>query len=266
MRTAPAPAQPPGETLEGWYALHQIFRLSHDSRSVDVGTVASSVFGDHGEEGWSDAVRLIGSTSDVLLMHFRPTLDALGAVQRELGRQAWMSSLIPTYSFLSVAEAGMYHLTAQLVKEGAEQGWSVGDAAFRDALAERLDRQRQVPFVRKRLYPERPAGMPYVSFYPMSKRRAVDQNWYALPLEERSRLMHEHGLTGRRYAGKVSQIVTGAIGFDAWEWGVTLFAADPLDFKKLVSEMRFDEASAHYAEFGAFYVGRSGTLEEVLAK
>jgi chlorite dismutase len=90
----------------------------------------------------------------------------------------------------------------------------------------------------------------------MSKRRNVDQNWYTLSLEERSRLMHAHGLTGRRYAGRVQQIITGAIGFENWEWGVTLFAKDPMTFKKLVTDMRFDEVSAKYAEFGEFYVGK----------
>jgi chlorite dismutase len=90
----------------------------------------------------------------------------------------------------------------------------------------------------------------------MSKRREPDQNWYTLSLDERSRLMHAHGLTGRRYAGRVQQVITGAIGLDAWEWGVTLFAKDPLDFKKLVTDMRFDEVSAKYAEFGEFFVGK----------
>jgi chlorite dismutase len=99
--------------------------------------------------------------------------------------------------------------------------------------------------------------MPYVCFYPMSKRRASGQNWYALPLEERSRLMMAHGMTGRGYAGRVVQVISGAIGLDAWEWGVTLFAADPLAFKKIVTDMRFDEVSAQYAEFGEFYVGKT---------
>jgi chlorite dismutase len=108
----------------------------------------------------------------------------------------------------------------------------------------------------KRLYPELPREMPYVCFYPMSKRRDAGQNWYGLTLDERSRLMHAHGITGRRYAGRVQQVITGAIGLDAWEWGVTLFAADPLEFKRLVTDMRFDEVSAKYAEFGEFYVGK----------
>jgi chlorite dismutase len=100
----------------------------------------------------------------------------------------------------------------------------------------------------------------------MSKRRVPGQNWYALSLEERSRLMMTHGLTGRGYAGRVVQVITGALGLDAWEWGVTLFAADPLAFKKIVTDMRFDEVSAHYAEFGDFYVGRVSTAREWIAE
>jgi chlorite dismutase len=110
--------------------------------------------------------------------------------------------------------------------------------------------------VQRRLYPALPPQLPYVCFYPMSKRRDAGQNWYTLPIDERNRLMREHGMTGRRYAGRILQIITGAVGFENWEWGVTLFAADPLDFKKLVTEMRYDEASSLYAEFGDFFVGR----------
>ena len=263
----PRVAQPP-ETLEGWYALHQIFRIDRE-RTASVANFAgakSAVFdaraGD--ESGWSEAVALIGSTSDVLFMHFRPTLDEILALQRDMAREPWMRALVPTYSFLSVTEAGLYHLTAKLAKEAAERGGSVGDEAYEASLRERVGAERDNPHVRKRLYPQRPASMPYVSFYPMTKRRQNEQNWYELPMEDRSRMMWEHGLTGRRYAGRVLQIITGAIGFDDWEWGVTLFATDPLDFKKLVTEMRFDEASARYGEFGQFYTGRAGTLAEAL--
>jgi chlorite dismutase len=89
----------------------------------------------------------------------------------------------------------------------------------------------------------------------MDRRRGEDKNWYTLPMEERARQMNEHGLVGRRYAGEVRQIITGSIGFDDWEWGVDLFADDPLVFKKLIYEMRFDHVSAVYAQFGTFYVG-----------
>ena len=160
----------------------------------------------------------------------------------------------------------MYHVAARAARDARERGGAVGDDAFRDQLATRIEKERSAEHVQRRLFPTPPDEMPYVSFYPMSKRRTVGQNWYTLAVEERSRMMVAHGTTGRRYAGRVMQIVTGAIGLDAWEWGVTLFARDPLDFKKIVTEMRFDEASANYAEFGEFYVGKRATPEEWLAR
>ena len=108
--------------------------------------------------------------------------------------------------------------------------------------------------------------MPYVCFYPMSKRREATRNWYALPYEERYRLMEGHGRVGRNYKGRVVQLVTGSTGLDDWEWGVTLFAEDQAAIKECVHEMRFDEASAVYAEFGPFYVGLLAPVEEVLAR
>lgn len=253
------PPHPP-ETLEGWYVLHQIFstvpgsRLDSSLPRVD-STQVDAIIGDE-KEGWSTLVRLIGSKSDYMAMHFRPTLDAIGVAQERLGALPWMSRLRLDYTFLSVTEAGLYHLTAQLAREAAARGGHVGDETYQRELAARATAERDSPHVRRRLYPTIPDGMPYVCFYPMNKRRDDNQNWYALGLDERSRLMYSHGMTGRRYAGRVIQVISGAIGLDAWEWGVTLFARDPLDFKKLVTDMRFDEASARYAEFGDFYVGR----------
>ena len=207
--------------------------------------------------GWTLVVPLVGSRADVMFVHVRPTLDAIGDAQRALAAVPLSDALRPAWSFLSVTEAGMYHLTAKLVKEAQERGGQPGDARYQEQLAERLDAERASDHVRKRLYPDVPADMPWVCFYPMSKKREAGQNWYSLPLEQRSRMMWEHGLSGRKYAGRILQVVSGAIGFDAWEWGVTLFARDPLDFKKIVSEMRFDEASAKYGEFGEFFVGRA---------
>lgn len=109
---------------------------------------------------------------------------------------------------------------------------------------------------RHRLHPVLPPeGSRLVAFYPMSKRRQRDDNWYSLGFDERSRLMHDHGKRGRRHAGKVVQLVTASTGLDDWEWGVTLFATDPAAIKDVVYELRFDEASARYAEFGPFIVG-----------
>lgn len=267
--TAPPTAHPP-ETLEGWYALHQIFRFA--GKKTNAASLArmvknaASAMGSHQQPrktkgssaavGWSRFVRLIGSTSDLMVIHFRESLDAIGTAQDGLAKTQLGKSVQPVYSFLSVAEAGLYHITAELARAAAARGGKVGDAEYAKALAERVGPERESQQVKRRLYPEIPEKMPYVCFYPMSKRRDASQNWYTLTLDERSRLMQSHGLTGRRYAGKVQQIITGAIGLDAWEWGVTLFAQDPLEFKKLVTDMRFDEVSAKYAEFGDFYVGR----------
>ncbi|HEU6452044.1 MAG TPA: chlorite dismutase family protein [Gemmatimonadaceae bacterium] len=252
-------AHPPA-TLEGWYASHQLFRLPRESRASESElatarhTLSEIACGSDGS--WSITIPLVGSLADVMIVHFRPTLEELGAAEQRVRRDPFLGRLEPIYTFLSVTEAGLYHITAQLAKDADARRGAVGDAEFESALAERSAAEADTPHVRRRLYPQPPADMPYVCFYPMSKRRAPDQNWYSLTLEERSRLMYSHGLVGRRYAGRVMQIITGAVGLDAWEWGVTLFAKDPLDFKKLVTEMRFDEASARYAEFGDFYVGR----------
>jgi peroxiredoxin len=271
MTTQPI-AHPP-ETLEGWFALHQIFRFRQ--QKLDAARLARMVkgaapSGTRGRksparartsnpvsgEGWSCFVRLIGSSADLMVIHFRDSLDSIAAAQDDLARSQLGGVLEPAYTFLSVAEAGLYHLTAELARAAAARGGNVGDDEYTRALADRAKAEKESAHVRRRLYPELPPDMPYVSFYPMSKRRDAAQNWYTLTLDERSRLMQAHGVTGRRYAGKVQQVITGAIGLDKWEWGVTLFARDPLEFKKLVTDMRFDEVSAKYAEFGDFYVGK----------
>lgn len=266
-------AHPP-ETLEGWYALHQVFSVDRRAlRALDDATlrrqqqqlcVALTEMASPDEGGWSAPARLVGSRGELMLVHFRPTLDALGAAQQRVEREPLMDAMHTEYSFLSVTEAGLYHVTAQLAKDAAERGGAVGDAAYTESLETRAQAELSSAHVQRRLYPPRLPEMPYVCFYPMSKRRQVGQNWYALTLEERSQLMYSHGMVGRRYAGKVVQVITGAIGFDAWEWGVTLFGKDPLTFKKLVTDMRFDEASAKYAEFGEFFVGKMMEPEEAV--
>jgi len=268
----PAIIAHPPETLEGWYVLHQVFRSPNKSSSTEATLTAlakrsiATVSGGartgkprptkKPDGGWSCFVRLIGSTGDLMAIHFRDSIDAIGRAQDALSTSAVGKGMELTYSFLSVTEAGLYHITAELARAAEARGGKVGDAEYSRTLAGRATAERESDHVRRRLYPDRPENMPYVCFYPMSKRRDADQNWYTLSLDERSRLMYAHGLTGRRYAGKVRQVISGAIGLDAWEWGVTLFAGDPLDFKRLVTDMRFDEVSARYAEFGDFYVGK----------
>jgi hydrogen peroxide-dependent heme synthase len=266
-------AHPPA-TLEGWYALHQIFRVDGSgisnarfeallaaahvalSRKATGASKRRKTIALNSGAGWSCVVKLIGSTSQVMVVHFRDSLDAIGAAQTAFDATNLRKVLEPVYAFLSVTEAGLYHITADLARQAEARGGKVGDEQFARALAERSDAELSSAHIQRRLYPEIPDGMPYVCFYPMSKRRNDGQNWYTLSLDERSRLMQAHGMTGRRYAGKVQQVITGAIGLDAWEWGVTLFASDPLQFKKLVTDMRFDEVSAKYADFGSFFVGK----------
>lgn len=268
----PPPIAHPPETIEGWFVLHQVFRLKKPKldaarlarmakTAVEPGRgkrTATKARADkaRGADGWSCCVRLIGSTADLLVVHFRDSLDAIGVAQDEFARSELAGIVEPVYAFLSVTEAGLYHISADLARAAASRGGEVGDEEYRRALADRVVTERNSAHIRRRLYPDLPADMPYVSFYPMSKRRDASQNWYTLTLDERSLLMHSHGLTGRRYAGRVQQVISGAIGLDKWEWGVTLFARDPLEFKKLVTDMRFDEVSAKYAEFGDFYVGK----------
>jgi peroxiredoxin len=142
--------------------------------------------------------------------------------------------------------------TLKIYKELADQGIQPHSDQWKAEIECKLERHREA--MRPRLFPEIPPNR-YMCFYPMNRLRGEDKNWYTLPIEERARQMSEHGLVGRRYAGEVKQIITGSIGFDDWEWGVDLFADDPLVFKKLIYEMRFDHVSAVYALFGQFFVG-----------
>ena len=254
MTSAVSPA-----TVEGWYALHQLFRVDWAAVRSGNAPVAAALAqlpslmqaeAASEEEGWSRAIRVVAGGSDLMLVHFRRDLESLARLQAGLNRSPLGALLVPVYDFLSVTEAGLYHATAQVAAEHQP-----GSDDYRDALAARVKEESSTPHVHRRLYPQIPAGMRYVSFYPMSKRRAGDDNWYTLPVDVRSRLMRDHGLTGRGYAGRIFQVISGAVGLSDWEWGVTLFAHDPLDLKRIVTDMRFDEVSARYGEFGRFFTG-----------
>ncbi|MFL5606666.1 MAG: hydrogen peroxide-dependent heme synthase [Gemmatimonadaceae bacterium] len=265
------PRAHPPETTEGWYVFHQMLAWDRPAlRAIASGRFPErraaeatlTALAEPEGGGWSAVVPLIGSRADVMLVHFRPALDDIGAAQRAIARTPLFDALRPVYSFLSVTEAGLYHASAQLSSVAAARGGTVGDAEYRTEMEARVADERASEHVQRRLFPTQPEDMPYVCFYPMSKKRDPQQNWYTLTLEERSRLMRAHGATGRGYAGRVVQVISGAIGFDAWEWGVTLFAGEPLTFKKIVTDMRFDEVSAEYAQFGEFFVGKRVTPGE----
>jgi chlorite dismutase len=195
---------------------------------------------------------IFGHKADLLFVHFRPDFEALNQAQLALSQLELNEYLEPAASYVSVIELGLYESTIKLYRDLVTRGVEPHSPEWNEVIEESMNRQREA--MRVRLFPQIPEGR-YLSFYPMDRKRGEVKNWYTLPIEERQRQMDLHGKIGRRYAGKVQQIISGSIGFDDWEWGVDLFADDPVVFKKLIYEMRFDEVSGVFSNFGAFYVG-----------
>jgi chlorite dismutase len=238
----------PTFTLEGWHILH-------DFRHLDYAAWFSASREER-EAAWAELLEIlkewekveaegkgsfgvyqvITSKADLLFLNLRENLDALLEVEARLNRSLFARYINPAYGFYSVVELGSQ--TGPLDPEA--------------------------PYVKPRLTPRVPKTG-YVCFYPMNKRRQGQDNWYLLPAKERAELMKAHGETGRKYQGRVLQVISGAQGLDDWEWGVDLFSEDPIQFKKIVYEMRFDEVSARFGEFGPFYVGKR-LSQEALAR
>lgn len=248
-------------TLEGASVLHQMFRVRWaawkalaEPRRRSIAAEAAELLRamEAGPENQSAAYSLLGHKGDLLLLHFRDSFDALNEAELRLAKLELWDYLEPVHSYLSVVELGLYESSLKTYGSLAERGIEPHSEEWDAEIRAVTERQREA--MRSRLYPEMPAHR-YISFYPMDRKRGEAVNWYQVPMAERQRQMHEHGMIGRRYGGEVKQIITGSIGFDDWEWGVDLFANDPLVFKKLIYEMRFDEVSAVYALFGGFYVG-----------
>ncbi|MFC5280142.1 heme-binding protein [Halorubrum rubrum] len=236
-------------TEEGWFALHEFRSIDWDAwrdapdrkreRAVEEG---QSYLRDREELATADAgdsalFSVLGHKADLLTIHFRPTLDELSTIERGFENTALAEFTTTESSYVSVTEVSGY----------------VSDAYFEGDEEEVDEGLRR--YIEGKLKPEMPDDE-YVSFYPMSKRRGEEYNWYDLSFEERAELMSGHGDTGREYAGRIEQVIASSVGLDDHEWGVTLFGSDPTDIKDIVYEMRFDEASSRYGEFGRFYVGR----------
>ncbi|WP_340296343.1 hydrogen peroxide-dependent heme synthase [Staphylococcus coagulans] len=230
------------ETLDGWYSLHLFYAIDWASwRLVPEADREEMVAAFHQlldrfDQAKSDhsgdqvIYNVTGQKADLLLWFLRPEMKDLTEIENEINKLAIADHFIPTYSYVSVVELSNY----------------LGGDSEEDSY--------ENPHVKARLYPELPHKQ-YICFYPMNKRRNETYNWYMLSMEERKKLMYNHGLIGRKYAGKIKQFITGSVGFDDFEWGVTLFSDDVLQFKKIVYEMRFDETTARYGEFGSFFVG-----------
>jgi chlorite dismutase len=248
-------------TLDGSYILHQMFRVrwtawralgSSDKKHVLTAAMTTlSAMEQHKQEP-TGLFSMLGHKGDLMIVHFRKTLDDLNQAELTIAGSEINEYLESTTSYLSVVELGLYEASVKLYADLIAKGLRPGTAEWNKEVEAELTKQRQA--ATPRLWPEIPQRR-YLCFYPMNKFRGENKNWYSEPIGERQRMMREHGMIGRHYAGRVTQIISGSIGFDDWEWGVDLFADDPLVFKKLVYEMRFDEASAVYGLFGTFYVG-----------
>ena len=260
MAAAATPAVP--LTLEGASVLHQMMRLRRAAwRALPAGeraqilaeaTAALGRMETHADGRETALYSLLGHKGDLLFLHFRRSFEELSQAENELARLRLGDYLEPATSYLSVIELGLYESTAKVYAGLAAKGIEPNSEEWKAGVEEVLARQRTA--MAPRLWPRIPESR-YLCFYPMDRRRGESVNWYREPMAERQRMMAEHGLVGRRYAGEVRQIISGSIGFDDWEWGVDLFADDPLVFKRLIYEMRFDEVSAVYALFGTFYIG-----------
>jgi peroxiredoxin len=257
-------------TTEGYSVLHQMMRfrrgvwrtlpeVTRHEIAQEAATALGAMEKKAGEDpagkktaGQSALFSLLGHKGDLMLVHFRNSFADLNQAELILASLRLSDYLEATSSYLSIIELGLYDSTLKIYKELTDQGIQLHSDQWKAEIECKLNRHREA--MHPRLFPEIPPNR-YICFYPMNRLRGEDKNWYTLPLEERARQMSEHGLVGRRYAGEVKQIISGSIGFDDWEWGVDLFADDPLVFKKLIYEMRFDHVSAVYALFGQFFVG-----------
>jgi hydrogen peroxide-dependent heme synthase len=259
------------ETLDSWAILHRMFRFERRrfdalpaERREAIAREALEMLAPLANASESDVslAQLLGHKSDLMLTHYAKTFDELAAVQTAFDKCALSDYLTAQTSYVSILELGLYEASGRIHAELRDRGLKPHSpewiAAFDAAIAEQANQPRNAA----RLWAKVPQRR-YVCFYPMDKKRGEAINWYQLPYEERARLMLDHGKIGRSFHGLVTQVISGSIGFDDWEWGVDLYADDPLVFKKLIYEMRFDEASARYAAFGQFYTGIQFSLAEL---
>ncbi len=251
-------------TLEGSALLHQFFRFDWTrwrscaegerrqiaaeacdamralERSDNDAPVRTAIYSELGHKG------------DLIFVHFRDSFEALNQAELDLAQTRLFDFLTPTHSYVSVVELGLYESSRKTYEAAEAKGFEAHSAEWNAEIAASLARGAEA--MKPRLFPAVPESK-YVCFYPMDRRRGEQANWYMVPFAERQRMMHDHGMIGRRYGDQVKQIISGSIGMDDWEWGVDLFAEDPVVFKKLIYEMRFDEVSAVYGLFGQFYMG-----------
>ena len=264
MSDSPAAFPPVPLTLEGSSLLHQFYRFDwarwRKTPPGDRDRIAYEALGclQQLERASADApVRSavysqLGHKGDLIFVHFRNSFEELNQIELDLAQTEFWDYLELRHSYVSVVELGLYESTRKTYEAAETKGLAQHSPEWNAEIAASLERGAAA--MAPRLFPAVPESK-YMCFYPMDRKRGEKVNWYTVPFAERQRMMHEHGMIGRRYGERVKQIISGSIGMDDWEWGVDLFADDPVVFKKLIYEMRFDEVSAVYALFGQFFLG-----------
>ncbi|MBV8154701.1 MAG: heme-dependent peroxidase [Candidatus Eremiobacteraeota bacterium] len=259
------------ESLEGWWILHRVFAV--DRRAWDAlpekrrnkYCVHAVDLVEHlrgSEDGDLGLTQIVGNKGDLMLTHYARTFDGLAYAQTLVDKLELRDFLDARASYVSVLELGLYDATGKIHAELGDRGLAPQSPEWIAGFDELVRKQEENPHVGSRLWARIPQRR-YACFYPMNKRRGEVQNWYLLGFDARAKMMSEHGVVGRSYHGRVTQVISGSIGFDDFEWGVDLYADDPLVFKKLIYEMRFDEVSARYGEFGEFWAGLQFSPEEL---
>ncbi len=268
---AAAPIEPSLTPGDGWHCTHAYYRfdraalaaLSPAARQAGrAELIAALEAANAGIERLQTSI-VSGHKADFGLMLMDPDPLKIDAVHQSVLASALGPAIVPTYSFVSVTEVSEYVPSVeQYAKRLIEEGETEGSPAF--AAKIRAYEGRLPMMNRQRLTPDFPINHPATCFYPMNKKRKVGENWFTMPFAERNKLMAEHAKSGMAFAGKVMQLITVGVGLEDWEWGVTLWAKNPAFLKDIVYRMRFDEASARYAEFGPFYTSYIATPTEML--
>ena len=271
MSHAPPSTEVSLKPTEGWHCSHLYYRWNRgalktlSAAELATGREQFAVTLDPAGAGAPARLQtsaVSGQKADFGLMLLDADPLVIDSVHQRLMSGPLGVALEPTYSFVSLTEVSEYVPT---VEQYGQRLVAEGEDAAGPAYAAKLKayESREVMMRKQRLTPDLPAW-PATCFYPMNKKRKVGENWFLLDFAERSRMMSEHGRTGMTFGGKVTQLITVGLGYDDWEWGVTLWARNPEFLKDIVYRMRFDEASARYAEFGTFYVSYVTSPAEVL--
>jgi peroxiredoxin len=255
---------------EGLGALHLFYRIDLNAwrarpaseRTAALSDLEKLVASARGQEQTTVITFSMLARADLGLMILTPDLHDLNTLEKKITASLGPDVLVPEFTYLSLTERSEYTQKAADYALELEQKEKILRGTDQSEEMLTVFRERIELYTQERLYPNLPPWE-YFAFYPMSKKREVGQNWYALDHEARRKLMGGHMRVGRTYAGRVRQLVTGSTGIDDWEWGVSLFAHDPADIKAIVYEMRFDEVTHTYGEFGPFFNGLPLPLSEI---